>query len=255
LAFGSCRGKRALVRGEQATSARQLVQFIEQAQPKFNTLDANSVSINANLGGNNMSITATMQIKTDSIIVLTGNMMRFVPVFRLELHPNHWILFNKVHRAYYTDRYQYFYYAFGVNVNFETFQSLFSAQLFSIGEREVDARRLEFTPLEDNRNKLTFESRNMIQTTTTHGNHTIEQVVLRGRNQPQTLVATYSDYNETRGINYPRNINIELLDGEQTVFGLDMRIQRVSFNSDVQISSPNRQRFTRSTIDQLLRQL
>jgi len=255
LAFGSCRGKRTMARGAEATSARQLVQFIEQAQPKFSTMDANSVSINANLGGNNMSITATMQIKTDSVIVLTGNMMRFVPVFRLELYSDRWVLFNIVHRTYFTDRYQYFYYAFGVPITFADLQSLFSAQLFSVGAREVDARQLEFVPLEENKNKLIFESRNMRQTTTTHKNHTIEQVVLAHRQNSPRLVTTYNDYTDTRGINYPRNINFEVLDGDRTLIGLDMRIQRVSFNTDLRISPQSTQRYTRSTLDQLLRQL
>ena len=173
-------------------------------------------------------------------------------MFTLELYRDHWRLFDRINRNFYTDSYRYFFHRFGIDINFETLQSLFSARLFSIGETEVDARRLEFTPLEANKNQLRFESRTMKQTTTTHANHTIKRVLLTNARETQTLIASYEEYAVSRGVNYPRHIMIELLDGSQTVLGLDMRIQRVSFNSDLRLPTLNPERFTRRTLDQLL---
>jgi hypothetical protein len=254
LSFASCKSKQSLIRsGEKASSAQQLVQFIERAQPTFSTMNADRISINATVGDQQMNVSAALRIQTDSVVVLSVMPFMGIEMFTLFLYQDKWELFDRINRNFYTDSYRYFYHRFGVDVSFETLQSLFSAQLFSVGEKEVDARRLEFTPMESNKNQLRFESRTMKQTTTTHANHTIERVLLTNTRETQTLIATYNDYDQTRGINYPRHIVVELLDGTQTVMALDMRIQRVSFNSALSLPSLNPQRYTRSTLDQLLR--
>ena len=254
FSFVSCKSKQSLIRpGEKATSASQLVQFIERAQPTFNTMNADRISINAMVGDQSWNVSAALRIQTDSVVVLSVMPFMGIEMFTLFLYQDNWQLFDRINRNFYTDSYEYFYYKFGVAVNFEILQSLFSAQLFSVGEKEVDAQNLEFIPMESNKNQLRFESRTMKQITTTHGNHMIERVVLTNTKETQTLIATYNDYDQTRGINYPRHIVVELLNGTQTVMALDMRIQRVSFNSALTLPSLNPQRFTRSTLDQLLR--
>jgi len=253
ISFSSCRSRQNLVRpGAQATSAQHLVQMIEQAQPAFSTMNADRISVNARLGGQQMNVSARLQMQTDEVIVLSIMPFLGIEMFTLKLFPDRWELFDRINRNFYTDNYRYFQFRFGVDVNFESLQSLFSARLFSAGESQVNARNLVFTPLEDNRNQLQFNGRTMRQTTTTHPNHTIERVLLTNLNETQTLTASYNDYETTRGVNFPRRINIEVLDGEEQVLALDMRIQRVTFNSPLSLPHLNPERFTRRTLDYLL---
>ena len=239
--------------GETATSARHLVKLIEQAQPKFNTMNASNISIDVDLGDKKMNVSASLKIKTDSLVVLSVVPFMGIEMFSIEFHPEKWIIFDKINRNYYTENYEYLYHKLGIDADFASFQSLFSAHLFSVGEKEVDAKKLKHTPLESGKNKLQFESRSVKQSTTANANHTIEQVRLTDKSETRVLAATYSDYSETRGVNYPRNIILELFSSNDLGINLNMKIQKVTFNSDLKLSLSNPDRYKKATLDQLMK--
>jgi len=252
--FASCKSKQSLTRsGEKATSTRHLVKLIEQAEPNFTTLNASNISINLSLNGTKRNVSASLKIKTDSVIVLSIIPFLGIEMFSIEFYPEEWIVFDKINRVYYTDNYEYLYYKLGIDANFNAFQSLFSARLFAVGEEKIDVKKLKFIPLESNKSKLEFESKNIKQNTVTHSNHTIEQVILTDKDETHKLTTTYNDYVELRGINYPRNTTIELFNENNIVVGLNMRIQKITFNSDLKLSSSNPERYTKSTLDQLIK--
>ena len=253
VSFCSCKSRQHLIKpGAKASSAQHLVQLIEQAQPTFSTMNADRISVVARMGDQQMNVSARLQVKTDSVIVLSIMPFMGIEMFTLKLFRDHWQLFDRINRNFYTDNYRYFQFRYGVAVDFESLQALFSARLFSVGESPVNPRNLTFTPLQDNKNQLQFSSRTMRQTTTTHPNHSIERVLLTNATESHTLIASYHQYETTRGINFPRHINIEVLDGEQPMLGLDMRIQRVAFDSTLNLPHLNPERFTRRTLDFLL---
>lgn len=252
--FSACKSKQSVSgSGEKATSVRHLVKLIEQAQPNFTTMNANSISLSVNMNGTNRNVSASMKMKTDSVVVLSIVPFMGIEMFSVELYPEKWIIYDKINRNYYTDNYEYLYYKFGIDVDFKAFQSLLSARLFSIGQKEVDAKKLNFIPLESDKNSLLFESRSVKQSTTTNNKHIIEQVSMNDGGKAHTLLTTYSDYSETRGVNFPRNIAFELFSGKDLEMSLSMKIQKVTFNSDLKLSVSNPERYTRSTLDKLIK--
>lgn len=252
--FSSCKTKQLFSgSGERATSARHLVKLVEQVEPRFTTMNASSISINLDMGGKKMNVSASLKIKTDSVVLLSIVPFMGIEMFSLELYPDRWILFDKINRTYYTDNYEYLYYKLGIDVDFTAFQSLFSARLFNVGEKEVDAKKIRFSPMEPDKNKLEFESRSMKQITTTYSNHVIEQVTLSNKTETHALTTIYKDYDLTRGVNYPRNIVIGLQGEDIPGMSLNMKIQKVTFNSELKLSLSNPERYTRGTLDQLIK--
>ncbi len=250
--LSGCKSKQSLSgSGEKATSSRHLVKLIEQAQPDFTTMNASSISVKANISDKRVS--ASLKIKTDSVIVLSVVPFLGVEAYALELYPDRWILYDKLKRNYYTDNYEYLYYKFGINFDFHALQSLLSARFFSVGENQADLKKLQVTPLESNKNSIRFETKNMIQITTTYGNHVIEKVILSDKDENHKLITTYENYIVTKGINYPQNITFELFSENKFIAGLDMKIQKVAFNTDLKLTTSNPERYTRRTLDQLLK--
>ena len=250
----SCKSKQSLDgSGEKATSVRHLVKLIEQAQPSFTTVNASNISVGVNMNGKKMNVSANLKIQTDSIVVLSIIPFMGIELYSIELYRDKWIVFDKINRLYYTDNYEYLHYKLGIDADFTTFQSLFSARLFSAGEKEVDAKKLRFTPLEAGKNKLDFESKSVKQSTITYLNHTIEQVILTNKTETHRLTTTYNDYVESRGVNYPRNIAIRVFDKNDLMMSLDLKIQKINFNSDLKLSLSNTERYTQSSLDQLIK--
>lgn len=251
--FASCKSKQSLTEsGEKASSVRHLVKLIHHAEPNFTTMNANSISINVNTGGKKMNVSASLKMEKDSIILLSITPFLGIEMYSVELYPDKWFFYDKINRNYTTNDYDYLLYKFGIDAGFSTFQSLFSARLFSIGEKEVDVKKLRYTPMESNKSKLEFDSRNMKQSTTTYSDHTIEQVALQNRVGSHRLETTYSNYIETKGVNYPRNILLEFIYMDNVELSLNMKIQKATFNAPLKLTPSNPERYTRSTLDQLI---
>ncbi|NDV46482.1 DUF4292 domain-containing protein [Paludibacter sp. 221] len=253
MLFSACKSSRTLQRGQKASSFSHLIQLVEQAQPSFKSMSATKIAVGVSMDGNQMSVSANLKIITDSVVQLSIIPFMGIEAYSLELYPDKWILYDKINRKYYTDGYDYFYYTMGIDADFYSLQSLFSARLFSIGKREVNIKDLKYTPLEDGKNQISFESAQVNQETFLTNTHVIENVLLKDKKQDNTLVTNYNEYVETKGINYPRNIVISLLNKEVSVFSLDMKLQKVVFDSELKLSLSNMERYTRGTLDQLMK--
>lgn len=252
--LSSCKGSRSLEKGAQATSFEHLIKLIQKAAPSFTTMNASNTSITVNFDGQQMNTSASIRMITDSVMILTVSPFMGIELYSVELYPNRWILYDKMNRNYYTDNYDYLFYKFGIRVDFNALQSLFSARLFAIGQDKINAKKCEYTPLEFGKNQIECESERITQTIQTADNHTIEKVTLEDRNKTFNLTTTYSDYMVTKGVNFPRNIRIEA----STMNGMmpataNIKIQKIAFDTELKLSVSNPERYTRKTLDQLIK--
>lgn len=253
LLLFSCKGKKALTEGEKATSTRHLVTLIEQAEPKFKVLNANNISLSATMGGKTQSVTAALRMITDSVIIVSVYPFLGIELYSVELYPDKWILYDKMNRKYATDDYNYLYHQLGITADFYTFQSLFSANLFSIGEKQVDYKKLDFISHEQ-QNELIYENQYVKQTSRTNKAHTLDEVILESRKNDYKLTMSYSDYVVTRDVIYPRSFVMKAVAEGVSVIDLNFKIQKISFNGEPKFTSSNQDRYTRTTIDQLMKQ-
>lgn len=240
-------------KGQKATSFQHLISLIQAAEPSFNTMNASNMSIAMNMNGQQMNVSASLKIYTDSVMTLSIYPFMGIELYSIELYPNRWILYDKLNKNYYTDSYDYLFYRFGVSVDYNTFQSLFSARLFTIGSKEIDTQKCGLIPLEDGRNQIECSSKKLIQTVEVANSHTLDKVRVTDESGNFQITTSYNDYMQTRDINYPRNIVLEASDksGDLNI-QMNMKIQKIVFNNELKMSLSNPDRYTRKTLDQLL---
>jgi len=166
--------------------------------------------------------------------------------------PDSMKVFDKMNRRYYVVDYSYFSKRFGVNVDYHSLQSLFSAKLFCVGKKQVQADSCKLEALSNGENKLTYESGNLVQSTQLSAANLIQQVILKAKNSDYQLQTTYSDYTNTSGINFPQNIAI-VANGQKAKVNCTFSILSVEFNTDLKFAATSTDRYTRGELDQLLK--
>lgn len=248
----SCKGTRSLERGEQPASFRHWVKLMQQHESSFVSMNASRISVKAGMGEKELNVSASLRMRTDSAIVLSVIPFMGIEMYTLELYPDRWMLYDKVNRVYYTDTYEYFNLKWGVKVDFDTFQSLFSTRFFSNGTKGMNAQNWKYTPMESGKNKIERTEGAFRQSLTAYADHTVEQVVWSDRDEHFALMATYRDYAVNRGVNYPKNILLECLADGAALLRLDMKVEKVSFNTDFRLNPANPERYKRASLDQLL---
>ena len=251
--LGSCKSKKTMTEGEKATSTSHLIELIQQVQPSFSTMNANSVKVNVNMNGQTYNSPASIKIITDSVIVLAVYPFLGIEAFSLELYPDKWILYDKINMKYVTDNYQFFSYRYGLNISYKDLQAIFSAQLFESGGGEVDYKNYKFTSLGEGRNEIMFDNKQVTQTSRTDIFNLVENVSLQGKSKNYLLTVQYHNYTVSKGkaVMYPSDIRINTVVDNTTSISLNMNIQKVSFDGEVKLSLSRPERYERTTIDQI----
>jgi len=204
------------------------------------------------LGERQINVSATCKIKKDSVIYLSIQPFLGIEMFKAELTTDSLRVFDKMNGRYYAANYSYFSNRFGVNVDFYSIQSLLTAQLFCIGEKEIVVANCKLETLPAAGYKIDFENNNMKQTTELSAQNVIQSVLLKTANTDYQMQTTYSDYLLQNGVNFPQKIALQV-GNQNTKATCDFSILRVEFNSDLKFIPTNADRFTPGNLDQLLK--
>lgn len=252
LLSGGCRGTRTLEKGDRPTSLRHLVKLVEQNEPAFTTMNASNISIGVTAGDKKLNVSAALKIKTDSVILLSILPFMGIEMYSLELYPDRWMLYDKFNRTYYTDTYEYFYYKMGLKVDFPTLQSLFSARYFSAGAGSFDLSKAKYTPLESGKSTIETTKGPLNQYMVVNAGNYIEEVSWSDDGGLFQLTTTYKDYVPNRGVVFPRNIVVELFSGDNPMGSLDIKMQKITFNSELRLSLSDPERYKKGVIGNLM---
>lgn len=254
LVLVSCKTTKTISKQEVSKSLNPAVQVIEKvqkSQPEFKTANVSKMSLELNMGDRKMNVSAGCKIRKDSAMFVSFQVFGF-EVFKAELMPDSMKVFDKMNRRYYVVDYSYFSKRFGVNVDYHSLQSLFGAQLFCVGQKQVQADSCKVEALPNGENKLTYISGNLVQSTHLSAANLIQQVILKAKNSDYQLQTTYTDYTNTSGINFPQTIALAA-NGEKSKVNCTFSILSVEFNTDLKLTTTSTDRYTRGEIDQLLK--
>ena len=254
LVLVSCKTTKMIGKQEGTKSTNPAVQVIEKvqkSQPEFKTANVSKMSLELNMGDRKVNVSASCKIRKDSAMFVSFQVFGF-EVFKSELMPDSMKVFDKMNRRFYVVDYSFFSKRFGVNVDYNSLQSLFSAKLFCVGKKQVQADSCKLEALSNGENKLTYESGNLVQSTQLSAANLIQQVILKAKNSDYQLQTTYSDYTNTSGINFPQNIAI-VANGQKAKVNCTFSILSVEFNTDLKFAATSTDRYTRGELDQLLK--
>jgi len=254
LVVSACKTTSKISKIEQpaATVLTQRILQIQQAQPNFSTANVSKMSMALNLNNRDLNVSATIKIRKDSALHISIQPFMGIEMFKLELSPDSMIIFDKMNRKYYSVDYGYFNSRFGVQVDYFSLQSLISSQLFCIGKRDMVTDSCTFSNLNDGKCSIDYKSKNIFQSSQILSDNTIQQVILKGKNNNYQMQTNYADFAVVNAVNFPQKISM-LITNPKSKVSCDFSLQKFEFNNRVKFSPSSKAQYSRGDVNELLK--
>jgi len=254
VVFMACKTTNKIVKSEvvKVNALSDRIVQIQQSQPQFTTANVSKMSMALNLNNRDLNVAATIKIRKDSALHISIQPFMGIEMFKMELSPDSMRVFDKMNRRYYVVDYGYFSQRFGVEVDFYSLQSLISGQLFCIGQRNLLPDSCTLSELDNGKLSIGFQTQSIVQTSQILLNNTIQQVLLKGKNNNYQMQTSYDDFALLDKVNFPQKISM-LITNHKSKVTCDFAVQKVEFNSKLKFSPSNSTNYFRGNIDQLLK--
>lgn len=254
LLFSGCKTTKKMVKSELPivnVLTDRIIQ-IQQTQPQFSTANVSKMSMALNLNNRDLNVSATIKIRKDSALHISIQPFMGIEMFKLELSPDSMRVFDKMNRRYYVVDYGYFSKRFGVQVDYYSLQSLISGQLFCIGKRELMPDSCTLSMLDNGNMSIGYQTPTIMQSSQILSNNTIQQVLLKGKNNNYQMQTSYDDFAVVNAVNFPQKISM-LITNQKSKVTCDFAVQKVEFNNRLKFSPSNSTNFARGDVEQLLK--
>lgn len=254
LTIVSCKTTKTISKqGTQTTNqSLELVKLVQKTQPSFRTANISKLSVELVMSDRTVNVSANCKIRKDSAIFSSFQVFG-LEVFKAELMPDSIKVFDKMNRRYYVSDYTYFRKQFGVDVDFHSLQSLLLAQLFNVGKKELQPSSYKLTSAENGMSNLQYISEGLVQNTNISSQNIIQGVELRSKTNSYQLQTKYSNYVNQSGINFPQLISIIANNNNKTKATCNLSILKVEFNTAIKFQALATDRYSRGSIDQILK--
>ncbi|MEI8085770.1 MAG: DUF4292 domain-containing protein, partial [Paludibacter sp.] len=246
LLFSGCKTTTKITKIEfpAATVLAQRILQIQHSQPNFSTANVSKMSMAINLNNRDLNVSATIKIRKDSALHISIQPFMGIEMFKLELSPDSIIIFDKMNRKYYAADYVYFSTRFGVQVDYYSLQSLISSQLFCIGKKNMLADSCTFANLNDGKCSIGYQSQNIFQSSQILSDNTIQQVILKGKNNNYQMQTNYADFAVVNAVNFPQKISM-LITNPNSKVSCDFSLQKYEFNNALKFSPSSKAHYSR----------
>jgi hypothetical protein len=252
LIFSACKTTKTISKGNvrAINPAVELLRKVQANQPSFNTANV-KMTLDLNLNERRVNVSANCKIRKDTAIFVSFQFLGF-EVYKAELMPDSMKVFDKMNRRYFVVDYSYFSNRFGVDVDFYSLQSLFTAQFFCIGSKDIHGDMCKLTEATADQKSIDYETDNMLQSTLISPLNVIQQVILKAKSSNYRMETSYADYKDVNGINFPQKIAISATN-DKTNASCDFSILKAEFNTNVVLQPLSTRNLTRGDIDQILK--
>ncbi|MCM1035330.1 MAG: DUF4292 domain-containing protein [Paludibacter sp.] len=235
----------------QAESATTLA-HIMQAQPHFTCAQAGKIRVTLSYAERKINANGSINILTDSAIVLSIQPLLGIELFRVELTPHTITIVDKMNRRYAQTDYQTLHAALGMPVNFHDIQSLCMAHLFLLGKNDTDILQAQPAISKNTeQHQLSFHDDYLHYTFTADAhNSLLTQTQLQSHNNALSTVR-YLNYTAVNQVLFPHTIDISY-NSDHISGACTITLLKVQFNDNVNIAPLNLERYTPVTLKTLL---
>lgn len=128
----SCKSNRQIVQTPRSAlgSVEQTIEQIKQAQIQFKTLNISKLTLSANLGQKQQSVSASCKIVADSALQISVQPMLGIEIFRIEMTADSIFLFDKFNGNYAASDFAELSKMLAIKIDFATIQALLTNQYF-----------------------------------------------------------------------------------------------------------------------------
>ncbi len=241
---------------EQIDSTELILQQAIEQQPQFNSMYISKMNINLEYGSRSFNLRGQIRMITDTLISISIQPILGIEMFRVDMNPDGFTIYNKMKRTYAVNNYQYIKNVTQIDVNYDAIQAIFSHQLF--------------TPTSTKRDELlnAFElvTPTFLDTVTFIGKENIlganqrfdisqanGRIVFTGAEKDSQPIhsITYGDLQRTNKILFPRSVTASSKLGNTPV-SITLDINKIEFNNAIEANSINLTRYTKTTVSKVI---
>lgn len=234
-------------------STTEIIKTLQQNQPKFKTANASKLAISAVLKGRNFDVSGICQIMNDSVIYLSIIPMFGYELFRLECTPNNFTLIDKFNKRYAQETYNYFKTNFGIDVNFNTIQSIISNQLLLAGKNNYQPQDFEWKENQPQTLTLLSHTQKITQETVINSTtlNRISTYILTSKEYNSVVTIDYSNFQTTGHILFPHQIKTNVEQNGIKKAMLDFGIQKIEFDKEITLKATNLSKYKRVDLNSI----
>jgi len=245
----SCKSKQQIVKVQQENKLlSELIQKVQNAEPKFTSANISKMSVDLTLNGRNFNVNANCKIKKDSAIHISIVPFGF-EMFKMEINNDSILIFDKMNKKLYVTDFKFFENRFGVVIDFNNLQAMFSNQYFNIGKDNIQFENTSFKKNENNEFQIDFTSDNMFQTSIINDINRIVKIDFISKINNYKMQTLYTDFIQMDSQIFPQKINLLATSGQKE-FKSTFNISKVLFNSNLTFTNQEKSRFVRADINQ-----
>ena len=259
----SCKSKREIAASMPAAVKETITDNIVKTDPAVSALlkaelpvqtaNISKMSVVVNYKGREFTSSASCRFVRDSVLFLSVQPLLGIEVFRAEFYPDSILIFDKMNGNYYDVDYKLFSDKFGVNVDFNSIQSLLSNRFFCIGKSSIDPAGYQVTSSAADLTNISYLNGNMQQNTFVSVDKKIVQVLIKALDKDYTLQTDYSDFTSfADSVVFPKNINLAASNRSEQTSGR-FTVVKAEFNKPVRISKLNTGDYTKANIERFFK--
>jgi hypothetical protein len=230
----------------------QLVEKVQITQPQYKTLYISKMTIQFVMNEQIVNVSANCKIIKDSAIHISFQPFLGIELFKAELTPESVKFFDKTNHKLYAFTYESLSERFGVELNFNSLQSLITNQLFCVGSQFVLPDKCKITKIGEEQSQIEYQTDLMLQQSLILPNFNLKQVVIKSKINSYVLETNYNDFKQVDNVSFPHSIAL-IANNDKSVVTADFTLLKIKINGEINLSFVNPQKYTLAEINDLLK--
>lgn len=255
LCMVACKTKKPIVQQPEVkvNPTQSLVQNILNQQPVFASAQASKIKMVVDYQQRKISASGSINIITDSAIVLSVQPILGIELIRIEMNPSNVMLIDKMNRRYVSMTFAELQKELGYPVTFKDVQALFTEQLFVVGH---DSKWLCSTPLEkgnegENISLAFVENKIKYRYLVNPASYRIMQTQIGMEGQTETGTVAYSNISSFGEVSFPANLAISLNLGSVAA-ACTITMQKLTFNQGANVAPASVSKYSKASLSTII---
>ena len=223
LCMSACKSKKELTTTEKS----------EFSTLEYNTFSSSKATFTIVQNQNSFNVNGSIRIRKDSLIMISIQPFLGMEVARATITQDNFTILDRIHKKYFTASFANLNKDMGIEINYNTFQSILTNGLFLYDQSDAprlsdfkEAKIMDLTMLQYSKNKI-------LQEFTVDSEYRVQSASLFADGEPYSLRWSYSKFNALEnGYFFPHQINFSMNDGTKNN-QLDIEYKKIEINKDL----------------------
>jgi hypothetical protein len=236
------------IKTRDQTFTTQLVDEVKKAEPKFDNIEFGRMNIGINLNNKNQfNSAANCKIIPDSVIHISVQPFLGIEMFMIRLTPESIVVIDKTKGVFYQSDYAFFELQFGLDINYQTFEAMFTNKLFTIGAKDKTDRSFVDATDKNGHRILAYKTVSLNQHFFLNEDFRIKEIAVNASTGNEQFMVYYTDFSHAGSLLFPTGIRFQFKNKHE-LFTFNMSVSRLAVNETINIPNININQYRRGDI-------